>query len=379
MTKPAPMLADAFKVSIEGDKVVIEFGVGNGLGPAGQPIARVTDRLVLPKSIAHRLVLQLDDAMKPHAAALRMAEAQALPPGRAAETVRNSPPPARPAADESGTRAAQLIRLVGDLDIPHQYERSFRVSAHGIQANRFLLTLNVRDLPGDPAAQVLAICDRMAMPADARVAARESFGMANCIHFGFEGDATGLVCKLYLERAVPPEEARSVRASGGSALLHLAFKWNMGRGDWVTTRYRWYPALRKEEIQARMQDVYGTAATSCGMAHEILEAACARVGAERLQYLEVDEVENSRRSFDLNLYNAKMQVRDIQPALYRMRDHFGVRPGQFQALYDQVNGLALGHLAGGLHRRGEDFFNIYYGVVGLPHYSDRFAPGRQDA
>ena len=83
-------------------------------------------------------------------------------------------------------------------------------------------------------------------------------------------------------------------------------------------------------------------------------------------------MENARRSFDLNLYNAKLQVKDMQPLLHRMREHFGVRPGQMQALYDQIKTKALGHLAGGVHRNGEDFFNVYYGVVGLPHFHAGF-------
>ena len=129
MDQPQPMLADAFKMSVEGETVVIEFGRGAGLGPAGQPNVAVTDRIVIPSGIAQRLMMQLDDALKPHAAALRLAQAQALPPGQAAVAARPGPAaPARPPADESGTRAAQLIRLVGELGVPHQYERSFRIS-----------------------------------------------------------------------------------------------------------------------------------------------------------------------------------------------------------------------------------------------------------
>ena len=45
-----------------------------------------------------------------------------------------------------------------------------------------------------------------------------------------------------------------------------------------------------------------------------------------------------------------------------LREHFGLRPGQFQALYDQVRALPLGHLAGGVHRDGTPFATVYYGV-----------------
>ena len=61
-----------------------------------------------------------------------------------------------------------------------------------------------------------------------------------------------------------------------------------------------------------------------------------------------------------------VQVKDIQHLLQRMRERFAIRPGQFQALYDQIKTMQLGHLAGGVHRDGQDFFNVYYGAVRLP-------------
>ena len=67
----------------------------------------------------------------------------------------------------------------------------------------------------------------------------------------------------------------------------------------------------------------------------------------------------------------------MQPLLGQMREMFDLRPGQWQALYDQIKGKALGHLAGGVHRDGRPFFNVYYGVVGLPHFTagfDKSAP-----
>lgn len=374
----SPMLADAFKLSLDGDKVVIEFGRAVGTAAGGQPHIGVTDRIVIPRAIAQRLTVQLDDALKPHAASLRLAQAQALPPGQAAAAARPGPAPTRPPPDESGTKAAQLIRLVGELAVPHQYERSFRISQGSLQANRFLLTFNTNDVTGDPRQRVLDICDRMGMPPAAHAAAEAAFEMAHCLHLGFEGDASSIVCKLYLERTVPPEEARTARASNQSVLLHLAFKWDLLRGEAVTTRYRWFPGLSADAIEARFAQVYGAGqgaspgGVSRDIATAVLREAAIRIAAERMQYLEVEEAENDRRSFDLNLYNAKLQVKDIQPLLYRMREHFGVRPGQFQALYDQVKGLALGHLAGGVHRNGADFFNLYYGVVSLPHFSDGF-------
>jgi hypothetical protein len=210
----------------------------------------------------------------------------------------------------------------------------------------------------------------MRMPPDLREAAEANFATAKCVHFGFEADDRIVICKLYLERSVSSEEAARARATREPVLLHLAFKWDLGQDAAVTTRYWWRPGLSAAEIEERLAHVYRDAPqTSFELARAALNLGADRVAAETMQYLEVEEAENARRSFDLNLYNAKLQIKDLQPVLHRMREHFGVRPGQLQALYDQIKMKALGHIAGGMHRAGEDFFNIYYGVVGLPHFN----------
>jgi len=142
----------------------------------------------------------------------------------------------------------------------------------------------------------------------------------------------------------------------------------------VVTEYLWHPALSAGEIGARLAShVYqGGDEGSLAIARAVLELAASRVSAEKLQYLEVQEPGNGRRSFDLNLYNAKLTVKDVQPQLQAMRERCGVRPGQFQALYDQIKGKVLGHLAGGVHRDGRDFFNVYYGVGSFPQFHEAF-------
>jgi hypothetical protein len=212
------------------------------------------------------------------------------------------------------------------------------------------------------------------MPLPCLEAAREAFDMAHCVHFGFEGDAQSIVYKLYLERAVPELEARQARATLSPVLLHLAFKWDVVQQADVVSRYLWYPFYELKQIEARLAEVYRRieASPSLAIAQDVLHLAAARMPAERLQYLEVHEDDNARWSFDLNVYGANLQVKDVQAVLQRMRSHFGVRPGDFQALYDQIKSRPLGHIAGGVHRRGDDFFNVYYGIAGFPQFSQRF-------
>ena len=375
MKAVADSRCDAFKASVEAGDVVIEFGrVTEPASPAGGGAVAVSERIVLPVDTARRLHIALGDALKPHAAKLRVAEAQALAPEHAAAAVRPGERSQRAAPDAAGESAALLLKLVGELGVPYQHERSLRIAEGALHANRFLLSVDRQGIAGDARSRVLEICERLGMPAAPRAVAAERFDMASCVHFGFEGDAGRVVVKLYLERAVAADEARRARERGEAALLHLAFKWQPGSGAHVVTEYLWHPALGAVQIAERLaRHVYGGAEErSREIAQGVLELAASRAPAEQLQYLEVQEPGNGRRSFDLNLYNARLQVHDLQAQLYRMRDRYGVRPGQFQALYDQIKGKALGHLAGGVHRDGRDFFNVYYGVGSFPRFHEGF-------
>ena len=345
--QPAP---DAFRGLVDAGDVVVEFGQQGAAGVVG------STRLVLPVETARRLAARLGDVL------VHMApEALAEDAPRRGTTPVNAPP------DPAAERAALTLRLVGGLGAPRNHERSFRVVRGALMANRFLLSLNADDIPGSPRTRVLEVCERLGMPAALRAQAEDSFAMASCIHFGFEEGGSGTLAKLYLERAIGEDEKRQAQASGAPVLLHLAFKWS-DQGAGVVSRYWLHPGSPPEGMEARLARLYAgtTAAPSLEIALAVLRLAVARGTPGGLQYLEVTEDGNPRRSFDLNVYDAGLSLKDAQAALFTMRDRFGVRPGQFQALYDQVRDSRFGHLAGGVHRDGADFFNVYYGVSGLP-------------
>ena len=278
--------ANAFKMSLEAGELVIEFGNVVGPGPAFGPAAvAISDRVTLPFDAGRRLIYWLEDCLKPHAAALRAEEAKRLSPSEAAVATRPGQAPLRPAPEPTGERAALLLRLVGNLGIPHQYERSFRICRQALLANRFLLTVDAGNIPDNPCERTLEICDRLHMPGAVREVAAAHFAMAKCVHFGFEADDDSVVCKLYLERAVPGEEAQRARARGEPVLLHLAFKWDLVKDTAVTTRYLWRPGLSAAEIEARLAYVYRDGPpASFELARAVLDMTAGRAAAEQLQY-----------------------------------------------------------------------------------------------
>ncbi len=81
-----------------------------------------------------------------------------------------------------------------------------------------------------------------------------------------------------------------------------------------------------------------------------------------LRYLEVTEDNSQRQSFDINLYDARIDMREMRPFFVRMFEHYALPSEWLETFLELVESLAVGHLAGGIHRRGEDFFNIYYGA-----------------
>lgn len=343
--------ADAFRGLVDGQALIVEFGENGPAGVAG------TDRLVMPVETARRLAARLEEALGRFAPEALAEDA----PTRGTTPV-NAPP------DPAGEHAALMLRLVAGLGAPRNHERSFRIAPGALMANRFLLTLDPREVPGDPLARVLQVCERLGMPPAARAEAERRFGDAACIHFGFEEGGGRILSKLYLELGQDAAARHRAREAGEPLLLHLAFKWSANAADAVVSRYLLHPELRTEEIEQRLATIYAgdAAAPSLAIAQSVLRLAAERAPAGALQYLEVTEQGNARRSFDLNCYDAGLQVKDVQAALFAMRERFGVRPGQFQALYDQVRDARFGHLAGGVHRDGSDFFNIYYGVSGYP-------------
>lgn len=340
--------ADAFRASLARNEIRLQFGTMRPV--PGVQTVELQRAIALPPATALRLLSRLREALQ--GAERRAAAAPRDVVAQMGTTLLNAAP------DEAGGRAALLFRLVDDLGVPYRHERSFRLAHERLQANRVLVSLDRARLGADAAERIEPICAELGMPRAVRGRVRQLVAEARCVHFGFEADGARSLYKVYFERRDADAEA----ARRSPVLLHLAFKWDAEQPErCVTTRYHWHPRLAAPELRARITAIYGDG-SPLEAALAILELAAARVEATRLQFLEVHEDGNERRSFDLNLYDARLALRDVQAPLARLREHFAVRAGQFQALYDQIRARPLGHLAGGVHRDGEPFATVYYGV-----------------
>lgn len=286
--------------------------------------------------------------------------------------------PSSATPDLAGHKADLLMQCVGALDVPYGYERSFRLSDRILLAHRFLITLNKLAIGPQPHARIRDICQRMEMPEAFLEATGDYLGAAKFVHFGFEGSSRACLYKVYLEFGSSVDGVVQSATNGSTpVLLYVAFKWDVSDPSrHAVTRYVWYPSLSVPGIRDRLVEIYdgGGHEESLDIATGILECAASRMAPEDIRYMEVSEDQNPRRSFDINLYDADLQMRDLHPFLSRMYRQYNIPDASFHALYDQIKTQTFGHLAGGLHRQGQDFFNVYYGAVG--RRGGRQSPGK---
>ena len=254
-----------------------------------------------------------------------------------------------------------LWQLVGGLKVRFFHERSFRVSRGAIFPNRFLLTINKDDV-GENRQQTMArLWRRMGMPEDFLSIAGRLLAAAQFLHFGYEENKSSSLYKVYLEMGVPADLA----SARSPILLHVAFKWDPAETSRAAlSRYFFYPGLSAGEMVERISRIYAHEG-EC----EPFEIACGilllserRIVHGSSRYLQVTEDNNQRKSFDVNLYDAKLKMEDLSPFFARMCDHYSIPAERFEAMFGPYNTKPIGHLAGGIHRGGEDFFNAYYGV-----------------
>ena len=258
-------------------------------------------------------------------------------------------------------RAALPFNLLEQMRIPCGYERSFKLLPGRVLANRYLLGVDLKDINS---VQLQTICQRLRMPDEYVQALEEHLPNANLVFLGFEDNPPHGTYKIYLEFwERVKSEVRSNPTSLTPKLLHLGFKWSVeDNSQRTTSKYVCYPLLSNEAILQRMSDVYvgHEDSVSQNITTEIVALAIRRAKEAPLIYLEVFEEDGLRRSFDINLYAAMLSLKDIQPALIRLRDHFAIPTSTFDRLYCLTCDKLLGHLSGGISQNGEEFVTIYY-------------------
>lgn len=267
-------------------------------------------------------------------------------------------------------RARYLVSLIEAEGVRNGREDSFKMSRSGLLTTRFLLGIPLQELSP---ARVVHLCEALGMPRRSQASLLDHLGNANLIFFGLEEDGERSVYKVYLE--FWDSVRRQVLNSGCTdpLLLNLGFKWLAGGedSDVRVARYTCFPLLSVPDIMGRLRRISGNGcspATHAAASGIIKRAAAANPSASFL-YVEVSEEGNPRKSFDVNLYKANLQVDDIHSFLSDVARHFRISYDTFQLWLERIADRPLGHLSGGLDKDGQEFMTTYYETHALDDWT----------
>jgi len=353
------VVADACTVGSAPDAIALLFGTADPADRDGEVVVRLATRIVLSPHVAARLASALREA-------LGRRDAPDAPSGSRPPHAGPAPRFLLPAPPESVAAARALLGLVRGLETPFGLERSFKMSPGSLKANRFLVTMHKGAIKGAAAERIPTICERLQMPEPLRAVLDARLPEATYVHFGFEDAGGGFLFKAYLEFWSTWEHELSRRAADPAPfLLHLGLKWDPSRpGRAAVTRYICHPLLTVEGIRRRLSEIYPEPAVAAPRTavEAVLARVAARLDPHRVLYVEATEEGNPRRSFDVNVYRARLRVQDVDPCLLPLRAHYALPDAAFRRVYEPARPLPLGHIAGGLDRQGRDFLTVYYGI-----------------
>lgn len=256
--------------------------------------------------------------------------------------------------------ARTMFQQVQALSPSFGLERSFKLAPGSVRDDRVIFGLR-RELLDREA--LLAACRSLGMPSAWLPQLDAALREANTVGFGYEGG----VYKVYLEfwNALRQRLAQNPR-NVAPATLFLGFKWPVAGGAGAIARYTCYPLLSVAAVASRLKALYERPedSPSAAAALAILELAAQRLGpADSFVYVEATEEGNPRKSFDLNLYKARLAVADLKAPLAALAKRY--RIAARQAASALALKRQLGHLSGGRGRDGQDFLTVYYEIEAL--------------
>lgn len=250
------------------------------------------------------------------------------------------------------------FQICQDWQLRVGYERSFKMRSGQVLANRYLLGITTDQLPLN---RTLDLSARLAMPQSVPAGFWELYEHANLILIGFEDSQPGCIYKLYLEF---DEQHLQVNGLGstGARLLHRGLKWNPDQPHAIRqTDYVWHPEISAEEMLSRVRAILKDNPV-LGNVQSILSRAFERIDPRAFRFLDIHETgtTQNRRSFDLNLYAAELDVESVWDDVQQLAALFQIDPSSLDRLRASVGDRPLGHLAAGTESSGAEFCTVYF-------------------
>jgi len=256
--------------------------------------------------------------------------------------------------------ANRLLKRVAGLPL-RAIEHSIKLAQGRFLGERFLIGVDPKlwDRVG-----LQTLPEDLGMPQGMWEQFRAALPSANFLGLAFEQEADGCLYKAYVEFPVLIERHRyQPGLASRPALIYIGFKWDPASpARQATTHYYWEPRLPAAQIASRMSrhiSALGHAPVR-GLVESLFERAKDRIGGEAMIYLEAEEKKSRRRSFALSFYKAGIELGDIRAGLLGVADVLAFPRALLEARLERDAAQALGTIAAGIDRNGQDFLTVYY-------------------
>lgn len=268
--------------------------------------------------------------------------------------------------------ANRLLDLAANIPLAG-IERSCKLSQGVMSRDRLLMGQSSALLAG---TSLEAAHRHLGLPASARSAYEQDRQRANFVYLGFDGSADKLSYRIYLEFPVNlAQQLDPSTAQMTPALLARGYKWDAletASERYDVTDYWWHPRLTVDQINLRLAALWtqqhkapaalaapALSATQT-LVKKAIDLARQRANALDWQYLEVTEPASLRHSFDLNVYQANVLMKELGSELAALGEALRIPKTEVDAFLADVGEATLGHVSGGVGRDGLPFLTVYY-------------------
>lgn len=244
-------------------------------------------------------------------------------------------------------------------------EDSVKLEPAGVVTERVLVGFHARTMPRQT---MLAVCQELELPPGYEQVLLDAYPRASVVLFGFEPRPDGATVRAYLE--FWDDVRQQVRATRSRAprLLHLGVKWEPGHPDrHDLTRYVCHPLLSPAEAIGRMTRLMtGCDPRLVAAGTGLVGMAMRRAPDETFLYLEAEDELGPRRSYDINLYKAQLNMSDALPSALSAAEALGLEGTMVEAVLRPQATRTLGHISAGHARSGRAFMTWYHEIAPLP-------------
>lgn len=259
--------------------------------------------------------------------------------------------------DDLASRALLPFKVLQDMQIPAAYERSFKIDAHGVFANRYMLGIQKHFLKGT----LGRILEQLECPFAARAELSRHQPDSSMALLGCEEANGEISYRFYLdyyERVIAQQ--RDTHASDFMPVLAFqGWKWNVDGTAFRRTDYWQQLNVSREDIRATIVSILGRSSSLTEPIVQFMDAVCA--GTNCIPKFVVAEDANSQRtSFDLNFYEQEKTVGDASLAVQSIANSFEVPPEILRTVLRNTGNQLLGHISAGRSWKEEEFFTVYY-------------------